>query len=66
VPEAGDHETTIEPGMKVAVRRRVLEHIDMVLRLEGEHVVVRWTQSEWSELEFRAHRDDVKPLPGWI
>ena len=57
----------IEPGMKVAVRRGVLEHVGVVMRLEGEHVVVRWTQSEWSDqLEFRAHRDDVKPLEGWI
>jgi hypothetical protein len=56
--------TIIEPGMKVAVRRGVLEHIGVVLRLEDEHVIVRWTQSEWSELEFRVHRDDVKPLRG--
>jgi hypothetical protein len=52
--------------MKVAVRRGVLEHIGVVLRLEGKYVVVRWTQSEWPELEFRAHRDDVRPLYGWI
>jgi hypothetical protein len=65
-PGMEDQKTIIESGMKVAVRRGVLEHIGVVLRLEGEYVVVRWTQSEWSELEFRAHRDDVKPLDGWI
>ena len=57
-------ENQIEPGMKVAVRRGILEHIGVVVRLEDEHVVVRWTQSEWpEELEFRAHRDD-QPLDG--
>jgi hypothetical protein len=64
--EASDQKTNIDPGMKVAVRRGVLEHIGVVLRLEGKYVVVRWTQSEWPELEFRAHRDDVRPLYGWI
>jgi hypothetical protein len=61
-------ETRIEPGMKVAVRRGVLEHIGIVVRLEDEYVVLCWTQSnEWpDELEFRAHRDDVKPLDGWV
>ena len=60
--------STIEPGMKVAVRRGGREHVGVVVRLEDEHVVVCWTQSkEWSnELEFRAHRDDVKPLEGWV
>ena len=60
--------TRIEPGMKVAVRRGVLEHIGVVVRLEDEHVVVCWTQSkEWpDELEFRAPRDDVRPLEDWI
>jgi hypothetical protein len=61
------HSDKIELGMKVAVRRGVLEHVGEVTRLEGEHVVVRWIQSEWpEELEFTAHRDDVKPLDGWI
>ena len=49
--------------MKVAVRRGLSEHIGVVVRLEDEYVVVCWTQSkEWpDELEFRAHRHDVKP-----
>jgi hypothetical protein len=38
-----DLETKIEPGMKVAVRRGVLEHIGVVVRLEDEYVVVCWT-----------------------
>jgi hypothetical protein len=60
-------ENKIEPGMKVAVRRGILEHIGVVVRLDGEYVVVCWTQSEWAEeLEFRAHRDDVKPIEGWV
>jgi hypothetical protein len=63
-----DLETKIEPGMKVAVRRGTLEHIGVVVRLEDEYVVVCWTQSqEWpDELEFRAHRHDVKHLEGWV
>ena len=42
-------ENKIEPGMKVTVRRGVLEHIGVVIRLEDEHVVVCWTQSECRE-----------------
>ena len=60
-------ENKIEPGMKVAVRRGILEHIGVVVRLDGEYVVVCWMQSEWpEELEFRAHRDDVKRIDGWV
>jgi hypothetical protein len=60
-------ENKLEPGMKVAVRRGVLEHIGVVICLEGEHVVVCWTQSERPEgLEFRVHRDDVKSADGWV
>jgi hypothetical protein len=65
--DKSDYRPIIEPGMKVAVRRGVLEHIGVVLRAEGEHIIVRWTQSEWpGELEFSAHRDDVQPLKGWV
>ena len=57
----------IEPGVKVAVRRGVLEHVGVVTRIEGDYVVVRWTNTEWSDqLEFLAHRDDVTPLDGWV
>ncbi|MGO9047763.1 MAG: hypothetical protein ACLQFW_12900 [Xanthobacteraceae bacterium] len=61
-------ESKIELGMKVAVRCGVLEHIGVVVRIEDEHVVVRGTQPKElsDELEFRAHRDDVRSLSGWI
>jgi hypothetical protein len=53
--------------MKVAVRRGVQDKIGVVVRLEDDYVVVHWTHAEQSEeLEFRAHRDDVKPLDGWV
>jgi hypothetical protein len=54
-------------GMKVAVRRGVQDKIGVVVRLEDDYVVVNWTHAEQPEkLEFRAHRDDVKPLDGWV
>ena len=60
-------ESKIEPGMKVAVRRGVQDKIGVVVRLEDDYVVVHWTHAEQpEELEFRAHRDDVKPLDGWV
>jgi coproporphyrinogen III oxidase len=51
----------------VRVECAAVFHIGVVVRLEDEHVVVCWTQSkEWAdELEYRAHRDDVRPLEGW-
>jgi hypothetical protein len=62
-----DLETKIEPGMKVAVRRGVQERIAVVVRVEGEHVVVHLTQTELNEpIEFSAHRHDVRPLKGWV
>ncbi len=67
-PTVMQTESKIELGMKVAVRCGVLEHIGVVVRIEDEHVVVRGTQPKElsDELEFRAHRDDVRPLSGWI
>ena len=48
-------------------RRGVQDKIGVVVRLEDDYVVVHWTHAEQSEeLEFRAHRDDVKPLDGWV
>jgi hypothetical protein len=32
--------------MKVAVRRGLHKYIGVVIRVEGEHVAVRWTQSD--------------------
>jgi hypothetical protein len=59
--------TTIEPGMKVAVRRNSREYIGVVIRLEADQVVVHLTQTEGNEPpEFTAHPDDVRPLEGWI
>ena len=62
-------ENKIEPGMKVAVRRGILDHIGVVVRLDGEYVVLcvlDATEFAEEELEFRAHRDDVKRLDGWV
>ena len=62
-----DLETKIEPGNKVAVRRGVQERIAVVVRVQGEHVVVHLTQTELNEpMEFSAHRHDVRPLKGWV
>jgi len=58
---------SVEPGMKVSVRRSNRDHIGVVTRLTGEYVVVRWTQSDLDEIEeYQAHRDDVTPLAGWL
>ena len=52
-----------QTGNEGTVRRDGLEHIGVEIRLEGEHIVVRWTQSKWpEELEYLAHRDDVEPI----
>ena len=57
----------IEPGMKVSVRRSNRKLIGVVIRLEGDYVIVRWTNSDFGETaEYAAHRDDVTPLAGWL
>jgi len=57
----------IELGMKVSVRRSNQYRIGVVTRLEGEYVIVRWTNSDLGETtEYCAHRDDVSPLAGWL
>ena len=57
----------LEPGMKVSVRRSNRNRIGVVTRLEGEYVIVRWTNSDLGETtECPAHRDDVTPLAGWF
>ena len=57
----------IEPGMKVSVRRSNRKLIGVVIRLEGDYVIVRWTNSDFGETaEYTAHRDDVTPLAGWL
>jgi hypothetical protein len=57
----------IEPGMKVSVRRSNRERIGVVVRIQGDQVVIRWTNSDLAETEeYYAHRDDVVPLAGWL
>jgi hypothetical protein len=57
----------VEPGMKVSVRRSNRNLIGVVIRLEGDYVIVRWTQSDFGETaEYAAHRDDVTLLAGWL
>ncbi len=62
-----ERQPPIELGMKVAVRRSARERIGVVTGLQGDYVIVRWTTSDLAETEeYRAHRDDVTPLAGWI
>jgi hypothetical protein len=63
----GRESVTLELGMKVSVRRSNRNRIGVVTRLEGEYVIVRWTNSDLGETdEYPAHRDDVTPLAGWL
>jgi hypothetical protein len=63
----GKQEALIEMGMKVSVRRSGQNRIGVVVRLQGDYVVVRWTNSDLAETaEYQAHRDDVTPLAGWM
>jgi hypothetical protein len=57
----------IELGMKVSVRRSNQNQIGVVTRIEGDYIFVRWTSSDFAETaEYQAHRDDVRPLAGWL
>lgn len=59
--------SVIELGMKVSVRRSGRTRIGVVVRVEGDSVVVRWVNSDLAETaEYYAHRDDVTPLAGWL
>lgn len=61
------HRALIELGMKVAVRRSGRERIGVVVGLQGDYVIVRWTSSDVAKTEeYHAHRDDVTPLAGWV
>jgi hypothetical protein len=63
----GSVKTSIELGMKVSVRRSGQNRIGVVTRVQGEYVIVRWTNSDLGEtVEYHAHRDDVMPLAGWL
>jgi hypothetical protein len=63
----GNDNGSIELGMKVSVRRSGRNRIGVVTRLQGDYVIVRWTNSDLGETtEYEAHRDDVTPLAGWL
>jgi hypothetical protein len=63
----GKQEALLELGMKVSVRRSGQNRIGVVVKLQGDYVVVRWTNSDLGETaEYQAHRDDVTPLAGWM
>jgi len=63
----GNSKTIIELGMKVSVRRSGQTRIGVVTRLQGDYVILRWTNSDLGETaEYPAHRDDVTPLAGWL
>jgi hypothetical protein len=62
-----DDKTMIELGMKVSVRRSGQKRIGVVAGLQGQYVIVRWTNSDLGETaEYLADRDDVTPLAGWL
>jgi hypothetical protein len=64
---SGKDRANIELGMKVSVRRSGQNRIGVVTRLEGDYVIIRWTNSDLGETEeYHAHRDDVTPLAGWF
>ena len=51
-------------GMQVAVRRGRAQYAGVIVRFDGEHVLVRRTQTKGDEApELYAHEDDVMPLP---
>jgi hypothetical protein len=63
----GNDNGNIELGMKVSVRRSGRNRIAVVTRLQGDYVIVRWTNSDLGDAaEYEAHRDDVTPLAGWL
>ena len=63
----GNVKTSIELGMKVSVRRSGQNRIGVVTRVQGEYVVVRWTNSDLGETaEYYAGHDEVTPLAGWF
>jgi hypothetical protein len=64
---ADEDAPNIELGMKVSVRRSNQNRIGVVVRLQGDYVIVRWTNSDLGETaEYHAYRDDVTPLEGWL
>jgi hypothetical protein len=63
----GNDNGSIALGMKVSVRRSGRSRIGVVTRLQGDYVIVQWTNSDLHETaEYEAHRNDVTPLAGWL
>jgi hypothetical protein len=63
----GNDNGNIELGMKVSVRRSGRNRIAVVTRLQGDYVIVRWTNSDLGDAaEYEAQGDDVTPLAGWL
>ena len=65
--DEGSSWAPVELGMKVSVRRSGRNLIGVVTSISGEHVSVRWINSDLGETaEYEAHRRDVTPLAGWL
>ena len=62
-----DDEAEIALGVRVVVPSGHHHCIGVIVRLEGDDVIVRLTHAEWNDPpELRVHRDDVKCLAGWV
>jgi len=62
-----NNKTRIELGMKVSVRRSGQNRIGVVTRVQGEYVIIRWTNSDLGETaEYYARHDEVTLLAGWL
>jgi len=62
-----NNKTRVELGMKASVRRSGQDRIGVVTRVQGEYVIVRWTNSDQGETaEYYARYDEVAPLAGWL
>lgn len=61
------NQSSIKPGMKVSVRRSNRDRIGVAVRVEGDYVIIRWTNSDLAETEeYHAHRNEAVPLAGWL
>jgi len=62
-----NNKTRVELGMKVSVRRSGQDRIGVVTRVQGEYVIIRWTNTDLGETaEYYARHDEVTPLAGWL
>lgn len=67
IMDHGSDKASIELGMKVSVRRSGRNFIGVVTRINSDHVIVRWTNSDLGETtEYEANRGDATPLAGWL